>query len=202
MKIKLLFTAASFAVLSACATPAGGPAAQDRFDTFELTSTAPVWASYEEVYVAPITASEDLKALIGYRTRGPNDRKRPLSARDIDNKLSDLDEDVRREVKDVATLVGEPGPGVLTIAIEVTRLEANRPTQEEMASETGLSMRSVYAGAAAANITFSEGGTVIATASDSYTPVLSEVQPVVGIWSTVDRFSGRLAGKIADLLDD
>ena len=202
MKIKLLFTAAAFAVLGACATPAGGPAAQDRFDTFDLTSTAPVWASYEQVYVAPITASDDLKALIGYRSKGPNDRKRAISERDIDNKLSDLDEDVRREVGDVATLVDEPGPGILTVAIEVTRLEANRPTQEEMASEPGLSMQSVYAGAAAATVTFSEGDTVIATANDSYTPVLDEVRPVAGIWSTVDRFSGRLADKIANLIDD
>lgn len=201
MTFKLLISAAALSLVAACATTqATGPAAQDRFDRFELSQGTLDFASYEQVYLAPITASEELIELIDYRPLGATDRKRPIRQQDLDSKIEDLYEDVELALANTIELVEAPGADILTISIVLTKLEANRPTLADTDAELGLSFRSIYAGAGAAEVTFSEEDTVLATAKDSYTPSLDDTLPPAPLWSTFDRFSRRLATKISGVL--
>ena len=199
MRLKMITAGALLALTAACATPATGPDAQKRFDSFSVTASSVDFASYESVYVAPVTASEGLQKLVGYRPVGPSDTKRPLRQSDIDDQASDLTEALRDRLGGQVAMAEAGGPDILTIAVEITKLEANRPTMADYDVEPGLSFESVYAGAAAVKITFSEDGTVLATASDADTPSLNESLPPAGIWSTADRFFFRLANKVAAL---
>lgn len=200
MKLKFLISAAALTLAAACATPATGPEAADRFDTFEYAAGAVDFSSYEKVYLAPVTASDELKGLVGYRPIGPTDTKRPLDEGDLEEKLSDLGDDLTKALGDAAMLVDAGGPGVLTVEVVLTKLEANRPTMADFAVEPGLSMSSVYSGKAEIEITLSENGKVLATARDGDYPQLNETLQPAPIWSTADRYFERVAGKLADLL--
>lgn len=200
MKIKFLVSAAALALVSACATT-DGPTGDVQFDQFELVAANLDFSTYEQVYLAPVTASDDLKGMIDYRPKGPSDTKRPISEKDLATKLEDLSEDLTRELDDEVTLVDAPGAGILTIAVVLDKLESNRPTMADMSAEPGLSMQSVFSGRAAVEITFSEDGTILATAEDGYSPSLNETLPPATVWSTADRYFSRLARKMADLFD-
>lgn len=199
MKLKLLACAAAL-TLAACATPSTGPDATARFDRFEYASGAVDFSSYDQVFIAPITASDELKELVGYRPMGPSDTKRPITLDDLGDKAEDLDDEIRTALGGVVELVGAGGPGILTLEVEMTKLEANRPTQADMIAEPSLSLQSVYAGKAEVMVTFSENGRVLATAVDGDYPTLNDTLPPAPIWSTVNQYYSRLARKLADLM--
>jgi hypothetical protein len=189
---------AVFAAVAACATPTGEMAAS-RFDTFEMMSSRSL-SSYDQVYIAPVTASAELVARVDYRTAGPSDRVRPLGQRDLDGRIAELEDDLRREIGMVAELVDAPGPGVLTVAVELTDLDANRPTQAELAQSPGLSMQSVAAGKAAATVIFADGDETLARGMDARIGDLNDVILPAATWSEADRFFDSFAGKVAALL--
>lgn len=195
---KALFAAAAVFGLAACAT-AVGPDAARRFDSFDASGTSD-FTGYEQVYLAPVTASQALLDRVEYRRRGPSDTTRPLSQRDIDARINDLTEDLATSLGRKATLVDGPGDGVLTVSVVLTDLQANRPTLADMNDEPGLSVDSRYSGGAAAEVTFRENGKTLAVATDSNVGQqrLDLVSPA--LWGETNQFFYGLSQKIAGLL--
>lgn len=197
MKFKLIACIAALALVASCTTTG----TDARFDSLELVEADILFTNYDRVYLAPVTVSDEVRERIGYRPLGASDRTRPISERDISEKTADIYDDIKDAIDNEVTLVEAPGPGILMVEVVMTRLESNRPTQADLGANPGLSMSSVYSGAAAAEVTFSEDGQPLAVAEDSYFPSLNDSLPSGPVWSTVDRFSGRLARKLEDLLD-
>lgn len=185
--------------LTACATTTG-PEAVGRFDSFETVKTAD-FTSYKNVYIAPLKASSEVMDLVGYRTRGKSDPKRPLLARDIDSQLAELEDDLRKAIGAKATLVDSPAmASTLTIEVTVTELASNRPTQADIADNIGLSMESIYRGGAAVDVRFLDGETLLATATDSNVgdTQLEFISP--SVWGEAKKFYLRVSDKISSLL--
>lgn len=185
--------------LAACAAPSGD-SATTRFDSFQPTAAGISLADFDRVFLVPVTASSDVEARVDARPlgrRGSGD-VRPLSRDDINSKAEDLEGLLRRELEEVVALVDRPGPGILTIDVVLTDLQASRPTIAEIGAEPGLSLRSVYAGGAAVEITFREGPSTLATARDGEMFDLVN-DPKVGIWQDADRYFRFLANKVAAL---
>lgn len=195
MSLRVLTLAAAFAV-TACATPVGEDAA-GRFDNYDgMTSLT----GYDSVYLAPVAVSDAVTARIDARRVGPTTDadERPLSERDIETKRMDLEQEVREALSKVVTLEGAPAEGVLTVEITLTDLRSTRPTLADTRTNPGLSFESVYAGGAAVEIAFTDGGETIATASDERFYDLNE-GPKVSIWQDADRYFSLLADKVASL---
>ena len=185
--------------LAACASPTGLDAA-GRFDSFEAQGT-PDFSAYEAVYIAPVTFSDELRARIGYRPRGPQDRTRPLSESDLEGRAEDLAEAMTDEFAKVARLVDAPGPGVLTVEAVLTALEANRPTMAELQATPSLDFNSISVGDAGAQVTLRDGDRVIAVIEDNaFRRNLNDPTVGVGIWTTSRTYYDRLADKLASLL--
>lgn len=185
--------------LVACATPTG-PEAKSLFDSFEMTETVDL-SSYDRVFIPVVDAGDEVMARIGYRPIGPTDRIRPLSARDIERRGEALRDDLVREVGAVATIVEAPAPGVLTISATITDLDANRPTQAELAATPSLDFDSISVGGAAVRVTFSEDGRQLAVAEDAERLTnINDPAVGVGIWTVSDRFFNRFARQMAALL--
>lgn len=184
--------------LAACATPTG-PAAYDAFDTYEGERVD--LTGYEAVYVAPVTASEDVLARVDARVLGPQNRTRPIGADTLAEKQADLADELRESLGAVAAISEAPGPGVLTVQAELTALQANRPTMAEMSATPSLDFRSIAVGDAAARITLSEGDRVIGVIEE-YALRRNLNDPTVGVatWGTADQFFRRVSDKVAALL--
>ena len=187
--------------LSACAT-ATGPEAASRFDRFEGDATA--LAAYDRFHVAPVTVSEDIQARVDRRagvTRVMGNDDRPLGEEDVARNTERLAQALRSALGEVGTLSDAPGPGVLTVAVELTQLNANRPTMTEMRTNPGLDFRSISIGGAGVSGTLSEGDLVLVSFSDAAVPARID-DPALGnsIWSEADRYYRTISAKLADLL--
>ena len=193
--MKHVILPALLALTAACATSA--PA---RFDSFEAAEAAD-FQSYDQVYLAPITASQDILDRIGARPISRTDRLRSLDQDDVDDQIADLREAITERVGEVATLVDAPGPGVLTMTVTLTQLQSNRPTMAEMRADPSLSYQSVSIGAAAVDVVLSEQGRTLATIEDDN--FLRQIDdPAVSSrrWATADIYFDRLSRKLAALV--
>lgn len=195
-KIAPLIAAAALLTLGACATSGTGDSRFDRFDTAQGSLD---FAQYDTVFVAPVKASDEVMARVGYRPVGPQDTTRPLTERDLKEQLGRLDGDLRRELGGVVTLVPSPGAGVMTVEVVLTDVQANRATMAELSAEPGLSTRSTYAGGAAADVMFIVDGQTVAMASDRDLERLNNPQAQAGVWGDANRFYRRFAKKVAGL---
>ena len=186
------------AALTGCATPTG-IAAYDAFDAYEGERVS--LAGYEAVHVAPVTSSPEIVARIDVSPIGPRNRVRPLQESTLAEKQDDLAEELARRLSQVATLRDAPGPGVLTVAAELTELQANRPTMAELSAQPGLDFRSVSVGDAGVRITLSEDGRVIGVIDDRAVQ-RNFNDPTIGVttWGTADQYFARVAEKVAALL--
>ncbi|MBB4658746.1 DUF3313 family protein [Parvularcula dongshanensis] len=193
--MKRILAPAMLVLAAACAT--SGPAS---FDSFEAAEAAD-FASYDQVYIAPITASQDVLDRIGARPISRFDRTRPLDQDDIDGQIEDLREAIEERVGRVATLTDAPGPGVLTMQITLTELQSNRPTMAEMREDPSLSFESISVGAAAVDIVLSEEGRTLATIEDeNFFRRIDDPAVSSRRWATADIYFDRLSRKLADLL--
>lgn len=187
--------------LAGCATSATGPGAASRFDSFNAVETRD-FTSYDKVYIAMPTASEEL--LERRNIRSLRRQERPIGDREINFMANQLMSDLNRQLGQVAQVVGNPGPGVLTVQTEITKLNANRPTQTEMQAEPGLSFESVYAGDAAVTIRLLEEDRLLAVIKDedNMQQLFDRGPQVFGIWDTARQHFGRVSAKLAALLQD
>lgn len=199
--MRSIFSALALVALTACVNGPTGPDAASRFDRFEAVGTKD-FTGYDKVYIPAPVASEELQARTEIFSSNLRRDDRPIAQRDIDAKLSDLHDDLKRAVSKQATLVSAPGEGVLTIITTVTRLESNRPTQAELTRNPALSFQSFSVGAGAVDYELSENGRVLATISDTDNapPLGAGNDGNQGIWQTVDQFFGQSSRRIADLL--
>lgn len=200
MTRKPLLMSGLFALaLTACAAAPEGPAAASRFDSFTSVQSVSL-GSFDKIFVADVTADEDLKARIGYRPMGTSDNKRPITQRDLDRQLANFEADLKDALGRRAELVDAPGPGVLTVEVVATRLEANLPTRADLSANPGLSVRSRYTGGGSATVTFKENGQELATAEDSNLGrrQLDEVAPAT--WGEANQFYRRFSDKVSALL--
>lgn len=201
MRRPSILTALAALLLAACAT-ATGPDAAGRFDRFEGASAD--FRRFDAVYVAPVEISDEIAARIdtGGTSLGRRDA-RPLGERDIERNKRELAEAVRAEVGSAARLADAPGPGVLTVALTLTSLDANRPTMAEQRANPGLSFDSVAVGGAGVTGELREGNTVLATFSDQNAIVrITDPGVGTGLWTVADRFYRQLGDKLAGLLRD
>ena len=191
--------ALSLLALTACAT-ATGPEAAGRFDRFD--GDAASVAAYDRVHVAEVAVGPDVEARLKLnRLSSIGDDERPLGQRDIDRNVEALTEAVRREVSGAAQLADAPGPGVLTIALTLTRVDANRPTMAEQRANPALSFDSIALGGASVSGELREGEVVLARFEDeSQLARINDPSIGIGIWTEADRYYRQLAGKLAGLL--
>ncbi|NNU15430.1 DUF3313 family protein [Parvularcula sp. ZS-1/3] len=192
---------AAVLLLAACASGPTGPEAAKRFDSFQAVQTDD-FTGYSKVQVLSLSVSPEIEARVDARTIG-RDRERPISRRDLDEKLGDFRADIERRLATQAELVEEGGPGILTVRTIVTELDANRPTMAELADNPGLSIQSLATGAAAARVELSEDGKLLAVIEDEDNVTSLQDQTVLNgaIWQTADRYFARLADKLAALLE-
>ena len=197
--MRRILAALALASLAACAT-ATGPGAADRFDRFE--GDAATAAAYTRVFVAPVAVSPEIQARTETRgTRPFRDDERPLGERDIRRNTAALTDALRRELAGVAEVADAPGPGVLTIALTLTALDANRPTMAEQRANPSLSFQSISVGAAGVSGELREGDRVIARFEDRNLPArITDPTIGAGQWVEADRYYRQLASKLADLL--
>jgi hypothetical protein len=189
--------------LAACAGGPTGPEAAERFDSFEAVQTND-FRRFEQVQVLAPEAGEEVQERIGARRSGIRGRQeRPLGQRDVDAKLADLRRSIENQLENQVELTEEGGPGVLTMRVILTDLNANRPTQAELAAEPGLDFSSIATGDAAVRIELSEDGQLLAVIEDADNiNNLNNFGPILpaGVWFTADRYFESLATKLADLL--
>lgn len=191
----ILVTAAALA--AACATPVG-PDAAARFDSYEGEAAL---KAYSAVYIAPVTASEEIVRRVGYRPFGTQDRVRPLSESEIDSQQEKLARVLAERLGRSRRLAEGPGDGVLTIATELTALESNLPTFSELSANPSLDPRSVSIGDAAVRVVLSENGRSFAVIEDAtIRPNFNDPAVGVGRWITANRYYDRLADKLDALL--
>ena len=192
--LALLFPVA----LMGCATPTG-IAAYDAFDAYEGDRVS--LAGYDAVHVAPVTSAPDVAARVDVNPIGPRNQVRPLQQSTLTDKQDDLAEELSRRLGRIAELRDAPGPGVLTVAAELTELEANRPTMAELSAQPGLDFRSVSVGDAGVRITLSEDGRVIGVIDDrAVRRNFNDPTVGVAVWGTVDRYFERVSEQVAALL--
>ncbi len=195
---RTLLTAGLASLIAACATVEPSEAPR-RFDTFETSADIPL-TSYDTVFIAPIAVGEEVTSRVGFRPMLTTDRTRPLSEDDIDRATTRLRTTLIGALDDVVAFADAPGEDVLTIAVELTDLQANRPTSAELAAVPGLSIGSIYTGGAAVIVNFAEGDMLIATATDrSIDLPLNETNAGAATWFEADRYFNQLASKVANL---
>lgn len=196
---KLLILGAAL-MLTACATPTG-PDAAGSFDRFRVVTTKD-FRSYDRVQVLPPEAGPEVLKRVDARRYRVNER--PISQRDLDAQLADLEQSLIQAVGREAQIVQQGGEGVLTIAATVTDLNANRPTQAELAAEPGLSLQSIATGDSAVRIELSENGRVLAVIEDrdNVNSLADPEAQVAGIWTTARRHFNRVSANVAALLRD
>lgn len=166
------------------------------FDSKNISSTTTL-SSFESVYIAPVAvALEEPGPRPGYLGG-----ERAVSDKDAARKAADFQEDLSDEFGDSFKLASGPGSGVLTIAATLTRLEASRPTIEDLREQPGLSMQSRYAGGGAVTVVFSEAGATLAEVSDSYTETLDNHRFQAGIWEDTDRAFSGWARQLVDFVE-
>ncbi|MCQ8186384.1 DUF3313 family protein [Parvularcula maris] len=187
--------------LAACAGGPTGPEAAKRFDRFEAVETND-FRSYEQVQVIAPEAGEELQARADRRlpTRS---LEREIATRDIEYKLADLREEIEEALAREVELVEEGGPGILTVRTILTQLEANRPTQAELAAQPGLDFNSISEGRASVRIELSEDGRLLAVIEDADNVTgLNDprILPGAGIWTTADQHFDAVARKLTALL--
>lgn len=195
MNLRLTLTALFAALLAACATPQG-PDASRAFRTFEPETAGTEIGTFKRVFVAPVRVTEQIEDRIDYRPRRRNDPIRPISQADIDGRTERLERNLREALQGRVELVDAPADGVLTIAVVITEMEANRPTLAELSAEPSLDIRSVYSPRVAAKVTFSEGERFIATGSNRWQMDIRESQFTAAIWGDTDRFLSTFANSI------
>ena len=199
--MRSMISSLALLAVAACASGPTGPEASSRFDSFEAVETND-FTSFDKVYIAMPVPSEELRERTASFSTTILRDERPLSERDLNELLSELQDDLSRAVGQQAELVDAPGEGVLTISTVVTKLESNRPTQAELARNPSLSFRSVYAGGAAVVYELSENGRLLATITDSDNapPLNTRAGGPAGVWGTVDQFYQQTSRRMADLI--
>ena len=197
--MRRILAALALAALSACAT-ASGPEAAGRFDRFEGDAVAV--AGFDRVFVAPVAVAPEVEARLDLnRLSSIRDDERPLGQRDIDRNTAALAEAVRREVGAAAPLADAPGPGVLTIALTLTGVDANRPTMAEQTANPALSFQSIALGGASVTGELREGDAVLARFTDeSQLAQINDPAIGAGMWVEADRYYRQLGNKLAGLL--
>ncbi|WOI53746.1 DUF3313 family protein [Parvularcula sp. LCG005] len=201
MSIRAILIGGLVATLAACASAPVGPESTGRFDDFTVAAGGTAdFTGYDMVFLAPIAVSDDLMERVGYQPRSLRDDIRPLSERELNAKVAQFDEQLRAKLGPVATLTDGPGLGVLTIEVTLTDLEANRPTQAELAASPGLSYESRAAGGASADVAFYEGERLLATARDTEVGTMRIDEIPGSTWYEANQFFARFASKVAGLL--
>jgi len=200
--MRKLVASLALIALTACASTATGPGAASRFDSFRAVETRD-FTGYDRVYIAMPVASDELLERRDVRRVVRND-VRPIGDREINQMANQLFNDLNRQVGRVAQVVGNPGPGVLTIQSEITKLNANRPTQTELGREPGLSFDSIYVGDAAVTIRLLEEDRLLAVIKDADNERSLQDRSIqsFGIWDTARRQFGQVSAKLAALLQD
>ena len=197
--MRFVLAALSLAALSACAT-ATGPDAVTRFDRFEAETRD--FRRFDRVHIAPVAVSEEIEARLDLRGPiSPTARERALGQRDIDRNTAALRDALRQEFSGVAEIADAPGPGVLTVAVTLTQLGANRPTMAEMRQNPALRFDSISIGNAAVRGELREGDAVLATFEDDLMRAqINDPAIGAGMWTEADRYYRQLADKLASLL--
>lgn len=157
--------------------------------TAPASADEPSLASYEKIYIAPV--SIDLPERT-YR-RGDD---RPVSKRDQEDKAEDLETKLTRAFSEDFAIVSAPGEGVLTIETDIIRLQSSRPTKADLNREPGLSFSSVFTGGATVSFTLSEDGVTLDEIEDSYYGNFNDGSPRTGIWQDADRAFSRLSNRL------
>lgn len=165
------------------------------FDSKNISSTTKL-SSFESVYIAPVAVALEES---GSRP-GHLGGERAVSDKDAARKAADFQEDLADEFGDEFTLATGPGSGVLTIAATLTRLEASRPTIEDLREQPGLSLESRYAGGGAVTVVFSAGGATLAEVSDRYTETLDDHRFQAGVWQDTDRAFSSWARQLVEFV--
>lgn len=176
------------------------------FDQVEVRSEAQL-ATYQKVYIAPVTISleePDANLLSQRRTSQYLQSQRPVSADAQARKSDDLYADLTRTFAKDFTLVDEPGPDVLTIAAEITRLIPSRPTAEERKRGVGSPefANSVSPGGVDYNVMFSSGDEAIIEIEEASRSSLSDGYARVNVWHDVDRSFDRFSRQLAKFVKD
>lgn len=200
MRLRLFAAAAASAILAACATPTG-PDATGRFDSFQSITTSD-FTGYERVQILRPAISPEIAERIDARDIGRFERERPLGQRDVDARIAELERHLRRQLGNQAQLVGQAGPGVLTVRSTIIELNANRPTQAEVAANPALSLNSIAAGDAGVRFELLEDGQLLAVIEDrDNITTINDPGVGVGVWSTANQFFGQTSRRLAALLE-
>lgn len=159
------------------------------FDSASVSSGTDL-SAFKSVYIAPVgtSLSADERSFPPYGSG-----ERPVSASDAAAKASDFQQKLATAFGKSFTIASAPAQGVLTVSATLTRLQANRPTAEDLRKTQGLSLTSEYAGAAAVRVVFSENGSPIAEVSDDYTGSLTDTRYRASLWGTADVAFSRWA---------
>lgn len=187
--------AAAFVILSASmALPAAAGAAS--FDNVTLTTDRQL-SGFESVYIAPVKADLNLDVRPFDRS-GYGDR--PISDRDIGDKIADFQRNLERAFSKSFTLADAPGPGVLTVEATLTDLASTRPTLADYSHKISLDFRSVYAGGAEVTFVLSEDGDVLATIGDRNFGSFADGRPRVGVWEDADYSFGSWSRRLVKFI--
>ncbi|MFQ5564035.1 MAG: DUF3313 family protein [Parvularculaceae bacterium] len=193
----LLRIGAAAAVVLAAATTIPTAVSARSFDEVALTTDKQL-ASYEAVYIAPVKAELNLDVRQIDRS-GSGDR--PISDRDIADKISDFQRELERAFSRSFDLADAPGPGVLTIEATLTDLASTRPTMAEYSRRVSLDFRSVYVGRAEASFVLSGDGEVLATLSDRYVGSFTDGRPRIATWDDADYAFDSWARKLVKFVE-
>lgn len=186
-----------FAMAFLAVAVAAGPAAAGSFDAESIVGDTDL-SSFESVYIAPVTANLDLDVAAFPRNGGD----RPVDASDVAEKAADFHDELTEAFSRSFSLADAPGPGILTIEVTLTDLEASRPTMADYRRAPGLSFASVYAGGGEMTAVLSENGVTIAEVSDRFTSYLSDERARAGVWSDADRAFDRWARNLVEFVEE
>lgn len=188
------------AVLAACAS---GSDVSRRFDSFS-SKIGTNFSSYDKVHLVPSVPGPEVERLIALGQQRPRREDMPLGKNDVQRKLRDLDENLQQSIGQDATLVGEPGPGVLTIQPILTDLQPNRFEFTERGRQELGSFISFAIGAAAVQFNLYEDGRSVGILKDAAIPenFLNRANIPFAPWETADRFLRAVATNMGALFKE
>jgi hypothetical protein len=184
----------SAAIVAAIAVLGAAGAGAHPFSSVALGDGAKL-ASYKSVHVAPVSANLPDGARYG-RSGG----ERPVDPADAADKAGDLQRKLSEALGRTLALADGPGPGVLSVAATLTRLQSSRPTRADYRVQPSLDFRSVYAGGAAARFEFSEDGKALGSMTGDFDTSLADGWPRAGVWDDADRAFSSWARALPDFI--